>query len=92
MSEDMKQVTLFTSEIIWLLNDIGIEVANARRKHLPMNSLHESYAVILEEVDELWDEVRAWQPGSDYDKARKECIQIAAMAVRCILDVCDKQR
>ena len=30
----------------------------ARTKHKPINSAHEGYAVILEELDEFWDEVK----------------------------------
>ena len=58
-----------------------------------MQSAHEGYAVLLEEVDELWDEVK--KNPSKYahrDKdMRKEAIQIAAMAIRFVLDVCDKK-
>ena len=68
------------------------ELARAMEKHAPMHSLHEGYAVIFEELDELWDEVRAWQPGSDLTEARKEALQVAAMALRIILDVCDAPR
>lgn len=45
---------------------VSIEIADAltkaRTKHPPMRSPHEGYAIILEELDELWDEIRAWQP------------------------------
>ena len=58
-----------------------------------MQSAHEGYAVLLEEVDELWDEVK--KNPSKYahrDKdMRKEAIQIAAMAIRFVLDVCEKK-
>ena len=66
------------------------ELDRAILKHAPMHSLHEGYAVILEELDELWEEVRAWQPGADLTKARKEAIQVAAMALRLVHDVCDR--
>ena len=46
--------------------------------------------MILEELDELWDEVRAWQPGADLSRARKEAIQTAAMCLRVVLDVIDR--
>ena len=81
----------------WLmarLQALGAEAAaelfRAMDKHAPMHSLHEGWAVIFEELDELWDEVRAWQPDSDMAKARKEAIQIAAMALRLVHDVCDQ--
>ena len=31
------------------------ELIRARKNHGPMLSVHEGYAVLLEEVDELWD-------------------------------------
>jgi hypothetical protein len=58
------------------------EVGRANRKHPPMNSHHEGYAVLLEEVDELWDEVKA----DSHDLAIAEAVQVAAMAIRFIVD------
>jgi glutamyl-tRNA reductase len=57
-----------------------------------MNSAHEGWAVIWEELDELWDEVRAKQGARDVAKMRKEAVQVAAMAMRFVLDVCDSER
>lgn len=56
----------------------------AKAKHGPQkfNSPHEGYAVLLEEVYELWDEVR--KSKHDKELMRKEAIQVAAMAVRFI--------
>lgn len=67
------------------LAKVRAEIERAVRKHRPMNSPHEAYAVIQEEVDELWDDVKA-------DKGREECamkeaIQIAAMGVRYVTDL-----
>lgn len=57
--------------------------------HAPMNSAHEGYAVLLEEVDELWAEVKK---GGDEPRSlelmRKEAIQVGAMALRFLHDVC----
>ena len=52
------------------------------------DAAHACYGVLLEEVDELWDEVKA--QNFDRDKARKEAIQVAAMAIRFVLNVCDR--
>jgi len=43
---------------------------------------HEGYAVILEELDELWDEVKKNQKIYDLPAQRKEVIQCAAMCIR----------
>lgn len=65
----------------------SIELRRAMEKHGPMNSAHEGYAVILEELDELWDEIKLQKP--DREKLRKEALQVAAMALRFIYDVCE---
>ena len=67
---------------MYILQDILTELEKAEKKHAPMNNAHEAYAVILEELDEFWEEVRAQV--FDKKKARKELIQIAAMALRAI--------
>jgi len=65
---------------------VTAELLRARNKHAPMHGAHEGYAVILEELDELWSEVKAQIP--DIGRMRKEAIQIAAMGARFALDVC----
>ncbi len=62
--------------------DVAAELARAEAKHRPLNSLHEAYAVILEEVDELWDEVRKQSFARRPADVRNELVQIAAMAWR----------
>jgi hypothetical protein len=78
-----------TPETQDILLEVLAEVEAAERGNAPMHSLHEGYAVILEEVEELWDEVKK-NPRKHPDrkaKAREEAIQVAAMAVRLIKDV-----
>lgn len=70
-----------------LLAHIRAEVVRAEAKHAPMNSAHEGYAVILEEVDELWDEVKKQSDARSPENMEKESIQIAAMACRFVLNV-----
>lgn len=48
---------------------------------------HEGYAVILEEVDELWGEVKKNQKKYDLPSQRKEAIQAAAMCVRFVAEL-----
>ena len=73
-------------EVMPVLEDVRAELARAERKHRPMHSPHDGYATILEEMDELWDEVKAQNGGRNAD-ARHEAIQVAAMGVRYVLDV-----
>ena len=71
---------LVASRIRVAAADAEGEALRASVKFPEFNSPHEGYAVILEELDELWDHVRA-DTGRTFE-ARKECIQIAAMAIR----------
>ena len=73
--------------------EVQDEVELAIKLHGAMASAHEGYTVLLEEVDELWDEVKLNPRKNPQRNAtmRKEAIQIAAMAIRFVLDVCDKK-
>lgn len=59
----------------------------AASNHAPMNSLHEAYAVILEEVDELWEQVKLKQRLRNAANIKTELRQIAAMALRALVDL-----
>lgn len=71
-----------------VLEMVRRELASATAKFPPMNSAHEGYGILAEEVDELWDEIKAKQGERRLDNLRAEAVQVAAMAVRFILDVC----
>ena len=66
------------------------EFYRAADLHKPFNSAHEGYAILLEEVDELWDEVKKNPHKSPERLAnmRTEAIQVAAMAMQFLKDVC----
>ena len=66
--------------------DAAVELQRALSKFGPMASPHEGWAVIREELDELWEHVRANTGRSD--AARVEAIQVAAMALRYAHDLC----
>ena len=53
----------------------------------PFSSLHEGYALLLEEVDELWDEIKIKPEFRDLQKVRHEAKQVAAMALRIMVDL-----
>jgi hypothetical protein len=65
-----------------VLGEVTDELRRAESKFAKFNSRHEAYAVILEELDELWDEVKA----NDHAKARKEAVQVATVALRFLRD------
>jgi len=92
-----------------VLDEVGAELAKARATHAPMNGHHEGYAVILEELDELWEVCKRNTHPRDVQTReimitpemcraqkradmRKEALQVAAMAIRFIEDVCDKEK
>lgn len=68
-----------------LLVEVAVELESATKNYPDFGSAHEGYAVLKEEVDELWDSIKLNEDG---DTMRKEATQIAAMAVRFILDCC----
>lgn len=69
------------------VKQIEQEALDAITQFPAFNSGHEGWAVIKEELDELWDEVRAY-PNADPNKMAKEAIQIGAMAARFVADLC----
>jgi len=69
---------------------VADEVLSAETKWPKFNSAHEGFAVLNEEVDELWTHVKTQQTKRDIQAMRKEAIQIAAMAIRFVKDVCNE--
>ena len=45
-------------------------------------SPHEGYAILLEEVDELWDEIKGNKKPGAHERMRDEAVQVGAMALR----------
>lgn len=69
------------------LADVERELREAVKCYGPMASAHEGYAVLLEEVDELKAEVWKSPRKRDYAAMHAEAIQVAAMALRFMVDV-----
>lgn len=68
---------------------VGQELQRVRAMgKAPFHSAHEGYAVLWEEADELWDEVRVHSSVRSRERMQEEAVQVAAMAVKFILDVC----
>lgn len=75
------------STVMDIVRDVEREVVRAMKLHAPMASSHEAHSVILEELDELWLEIKKKRRRRSPKKLRKEAIQVAAMAVRYVHDV-----
>ena len=71
------------SEVDIIQKKIIAEYNRSVRIHGGFNSLHEGYAVILEELDEYWEELK--KKGAQKDKLEDEMVQIAAMALKTLL-------
>ena len=70
-----------------IIRDIKEEFEFATSKFGSFNNAHEGYAVLLEEVDELWENVKLKQ-GDPYrtPSITQEAIHVATMAIRLIYD------
>ena len=67
--------------------EVAAELDRALKNYPPFASAHEGYAILLEEVDELKAEVWLRPYKRSKAKMKAECIQVAAMAIRFILDM-----
>ncbi len=71
-----------------IIKEILKEVEFAEKKFPEYSSLHEGYAIINEEVDELWDEVK--KHSHDHKKAFNEAKQVACTAIR-FMKLCQRK-
>jgi hypothetical protein len=69
--------------------EVSLELARATAKFGPFVSRHEGLGIMMEEWDELEKEVFRRVP--NYTQLRQECIQLAAMSLRMIIDICDRE-
>lgn len=59
---------------------VAYESLRAHQVHGPIHSLHEGYGLLIEEVDELFEEIRCKNP--DRSKLATELVQIASICHR----------
>lgn len=69
------------------LRDVAAELDAALRKYPRFASAHEGYSFLLEEVRELEREVFRSPKKRRNGRMRREAVQVAAMAVRFLVDV-----
>lgn len=83
------------AEIDEIMGDVAkeavAEMREACKKWPKFNSAHEGYAVLKEEVDELWAHVKINQKKRDISAMRREATQVAAMALRFCIDICNEE-
>ncbi len=79
----------FDAKLIILLGKITGEFKRANAKYPRFASRHEGYAILKEEVDELWEEIKRKPEATDMNKVKEEAIQVAAMALRFLYDLCE---
>lgn len=70
------------------LSEVAEELDRALRKYSAFNTAHEGIAVIQEELDELWDEVKRKPKKRRLKRMEREAVQLAAMAIRFRLECC----
>jgi hypothetical protein len=92
MGLTQKQIDTLAEGLSSAAEDACQEAYGASLRWPPFNSAHEGYAVLLEEVEELWAHVMTNQKKRDIAAMRKEAIQVAAMAIRFAHDICDGER
>ena len=69
------------------LAKISREYYRASNLYPEFHSNHEGFAVLQEEVDELWDEIKKSKGVNLNDKMKHELIQIGAMVIRFLNDL-----
>jgi spermidine synthase len=75
-----------------VFEDVMLEVEHSTAHWPPYNSAHEAFAVLHEEVDELWDEVKVNQQRRSMKKMYREACQVAAVAIRFAAEIANEER
>lgn len=74
-------------KLIKIFGNVQDELKSAMGKFPPYNSAHEGWAVIREELDELWDEIKNDKEWDAEERQMKEALQVAVTAIRFIYDL-----
>lgn len=64
------------------------EYQKAIAKHERFHNAHEGYAVIKEEFDELWDEIRKKESARSKEAMTLEAVQTCATLIRFLVEIC----
>jgi thiamine pyrophosphate-dependent acetolactate synthase large subunit-like protein len=72
--------------VVGAVQNVLDELARAIETHgRTFASMHEAHSVILEELEEFWEEVRKKKSERSQPRMRFELCQIAAMAIKAML-------
>jgi hypothetical protein len=82
-NDHMPQETTENERNLAATGAVAEALTYAQKKHRPMQSAHEGYAVTLEELGKAWDAIRA----NDLEKARRYMARVSAMGLRFLVDV-----
>lgn len=74
-------------EFYEIANEVYNEYVDAVSEYGAFASAHEGYAIIKEELEELWDEIKEKPEYTNKENLRKEALQLAAMAIRFVKDI-----
>lgn len=74
-----------------VINAVILEYVQACENYKKFNSAHEGFAVLLEEMDELKAEIWKNPKRRDMDAMRREAVQVTAMAIRFLTDICREE-
>lgn len=69
-----------------VIDDVQDEIHRAVSIHGHIPTLHTAYGLLMEEVDEFWDEVKKKAENRTKLQIREELVQIAAIACRAVYD------
>ena len=81
-----KTRTISEAKIKTVMKLIETEFRSASAKHDALHTPHEGWALLLEEVDELWVEVKKKPKSRSVGLMAGEAVQVGAMAARFIYD------
>jgi hypothetical protein len=65
-----------------IFEEVCDQMARDARRYGTFHSDHEAYAVALEELDEVWEQVKRREADRDRGFLRHELIQVAAVCLR----------
>lgn len=63
------------------------EYNRAINRNGPFNSTYEGWAILIQKMEELWEEIKKVEAGNSGEKLHKYAAQIGALAMRFMVDL-----